>query len=125
MSGLGENGVRIFDDWRTVSGALAAAPGAGASWGGAEGRGGNPVATHDPKLPVTVNNASAISIALLTTTPIPRPRLDSSLKYGTGSKAISGGMTPRALIRPFTRNWAAIEGGTPVSTTPPPTFHFL
>src|SRR5207249_10845958 len=59
------------------------------------------------------------------TTRIPRPRAESSLKYGNGSNAVSGGMTPFCLTNPFTSHWAAIEGGTPVSTTPPPTFHFL
>src|SRR3989475_4704176 len=56
---------------------------------------------------------------------MPRPRAESSLKYGNGSNAISGGMTPFRLTNPSTIHWAAIEGGTPVSTTPPPTFHFL
>src|SRR2546426_7773733 len=55
---------------------------------------------------------------------MPRPRAESSLKYGKGSNAISGGMTPVRLTNPFTIHCAAIEGGTPVSTTPPPTFHF-
>src|SRR2546422_452136 len=130
MSELVEIGLRIFDDWRTGSGALAATPGAESSCGVAEAGFDMPVATNDPQLPITLNNASASSIAFVTRTPA-APALKPSapyliaLKYGTGSKAISGGMTPRALIRPFTRNWAAIEGGTPVSTTPPPTFHFL
>src|SRR5712691_13223430 len=56
---------------------------------------------------------------------MPRPRIPSSLKYGTGSNAISGGMTPTCLTLPFDSHWAATEGGMPVSTTPPPTFHFL
>src|SRR5256712_12751502 len=86
MSELVEIGLRIFDDWRTVSGALAATPGAESSCGVAEAGCDMPVATNDPKLPITINNASASSIAFVTRTP-PAPALKPSATYLIVSKS--------------------------------------
>src|SRR2546426_12024890 len=47
---------------------------------------GMPVATNDPKLPITINNASASSIAFVTRTP-PAPILKPSATYLIVSKS--------------------------------------
>src|SRR2546422_10112384 len=86
MSELVEIGLRIFDDWRTVSGALAAMPEAESSCDVGEAGWGMPVATNDPKLPITINNASASSIAFVTRTP-PAPILKPSATYLIVSKS--------------------------------------